>query len=606
MNLYQKPKTCLGKYKINEIAYLPIPNRRDPYGDYHRNYRAVATRFGILISFCDAGTGEELCLLQSHKDEVLSIACSSDGKMIASGNVGKTIQLWESEQLKHTLEGHSDAVTSVVFSPDGKTLASGSKDSTIRLWDTDSGDHESTLEHSGVTSVIFSPDGEMLVSGSNDGTIRLWESETRFGQNRCITTFHSGTDGTSAIFTDNKSEIAVTSVVFSPDSSMLASGHDNGTVHLWNMGTLKSKSRGILEKHTGSIKSLDFSSDGRTLASGSKDKTICIWDTQTGQHLETLQKHTDTVFSVVFRDNQLISESSDGSIRFWSTKTGENNTTLVSGYTSNIESVVFSPNGQMLASISWSSRLEYTLIYLWDVSTGEMKTPIIGNIGNLESVYFSPDSKTLATVEIKEERGAYGRTTNSKAIRFWDISTGEQKAFPTEIETFKSVQFSPDNKTFVGVTASKICFWDIETWKPKEALLAKRNANVESIAFSRDSRRLLSVSTNEVNDTAYSNTQESKTSMFCFWDVETGEPISPPPKEMTDNIESVTFNPDKTKFATVHSDNLIRLWDIDTGKHQSTFEGAQEDIISVAFSLDNCTLACASRNGMILLWDITK
>ena len=73
---------------------------------------------------------------------------------------------------------------------------------------------------------------------------------------------------------------------------------------------------------------------------------------------------------------------------------------------------------------------------------------------------------------------------------------------------------------------------------------------------------------------------------------------------MTDNIESVTFNSDKTKFATVHPDNLIRLWDIDTGKHQSTFEGAQEDITSVAFSLDNRTLACASRNGMILLWEI--
>ena len=75
---------------------------------------------------------------------------------------------------------------------------------------------------------------------------------------------------------------------------------------------------------------------------------------------------------------------------------------------------------------------------------------------------------------------------------------------------------------------------------------------------------------------------------------------------MTNNIESVIFSPDKTKFVSVHSDNLIRLWDVETGKHQSTFEGAQGDIASVAFSSDNRTLACGSRNGKILLWEIRK
>ena len=75
---------------------------------------------------------------------------------------------------------------------------------------------------------------------------------------------------------------------------------------------------------------------------------------------------------------------------------------------------------------------------------------------------------------------------------------------------------------------------------------------------------------------------------------------------MTNNIEFIVLNFDETKFVSVHSDKHIRLWDVETGKHQSTFEGAQEDIASVAFSLDNRTLACGTRNGMILLWDIAK
>ena len=797
MNLYQKPKSILGKYKINEIAYFSNEN-------YSKNYRAVASPFGLLI--CDASTGEELHLLPSH-EEVLSVACSPKGNIIAGGKADNTIQLWDFDRYdphdKHILKGHGGSVTSVVFSPNGEVLASGSNDGTIRLWNASDGSHRSTINHAGVTSVVFSPSGHMLVSGSNNGTICFWESETRFGQNRYITTFDLKDN-------DNKSETTVTSVIFSPNGSTLASGYNNGTIHLWDISTRKNKN---LKGHMDSILSLDFSSDGRTLTSGSKDKTICIWDTERGQHLTTLKEHTDTVFSVVFRGEQLVSESFDRSIRFWNTETGNNEQTLVGGYIGNIESVVLSPDGQTLASIgnmgwdntiihfwdvntgeiktsitekikdlgtvhfspdsrtfiSWneetfhfgdvntgeiktsitekikdlgtirfspdsktllttqkesdphghSSRDRGENIHLWDIDTGEIKTSITEKIKDLGTIRFSPDSKTLLTTQKEADPYGYSSRDSSKNIHLWDIDTGKQKPFITEkvkdlkavhfspdsktlltiqkgsnphgysnrdsdvhihlwdidtgeqkrsitaeIETFKSAQFSldgkkvviigtqkkddpygysrsresdaenihlwdidtdgqkcfipdekatfklvkisPNSKTLVGVTASTIYFWNVETGKYRKATFDENAYNVEPIAFSHDSRLLLSVSTNEINDTDYSNTEESKTNTFCFWNVETGEPISTPPEEMTNNIEFIVFNSDKTKFVSVHSDNLIRLWDVDTGKHQSTFEGAQEDITSVAFSLDNHTIACATKNGMILLWKITK
>ena len=825
MNLYQKPKTILGKYKINEIAY------------FSKNCRAVASPFGILI--CDASTGKEEHLLPSPKNEVLSVAFSPEGNIIAGGKADNTIQLWTNwnnydvPHDEHILKGHDGSVTSVVFSPDGKILASGSNDGTIRLWDASEGSHKSTLKHNGVTSVVFSPDGKILASGSNDGTIRLWESEIRFGQNRCITALDPSTDVTPPIFTDNKSETTVTSVVFSPNGSKLASGYNNGAIHLWNIKNLHNKSIVTLKKHTDSIQSLDFSSDGRTLASGSKDKTICIWDANAAQHLTTLKEHTSTVFSVVFqgeqrvnekrdmqyddaanvrsRGEQLVSESSDGSIRFWNTETGKNEETLTGGYIGNIESVVFSPNGQVLASIGnrdwentiihfwdvntgkiktsitekvedlgtvhfspdsrtfisrktfhfWdantgeiktsitekvknlgtirfspdsktllttlkesdphghSSRDSGEYIHLWDIDTGKIKTSITEKVKDLGTIRFSPDSKTLLTTLKESDPYGYSSRDSGQNIHLWDIDTGEQKPFITEkvkdlkavhfspdsktllttlkgsnphgysnrdsdvhihlwdidtgeqkrsitaeIETFKSVQFSPDgkkvviigtqkeddpyrysrsrennaeniylwdidtdeqrcfipdekstfklvkispnSKTLVGITASTIDFWNVETGKYRKATLDENAHNAEPITFSRDSRLLLCISKNEVNNTNASHTEKSKPSTFCFWDVETGAPISTHLEEMTNNIEFIVLNSDKTKFVSVHSNNLIRLWDVDTGKHQSTFEGAQEDIASVAFSLDNRHLACASRNGMILLWEITK
>ena len=82
-----------------------------------------------------------------------------------------------------------------MFSPDGSTLASGSDSFTVissfdvdavnivvdpapvRLWDVASGQEKATLQgHTGnVSSVSFSPDGSILASGSFDGTILLWD-----------------------------------------------------------------------------------------------------------------------------------------------------------------------------------------------------------------------------------------------------------------------------------------------------------------------------------------------------------------------------------------------------------------------------------------------
>ena len=55
--------------------------------------------------------------------------------MLASGGSDRTIRLWEVQTGRSlgTLEGHSGNVFSVAWSSDGKMLASGSVDRTVRL-----------------------------------------------------------------------------------------------------------------------------------------------------------------------------------------------------------------------------------------------------------------------------------------------------------------------------------------------------------------------------------------------------------------------------------------------------------------------------------------
>ena len=71
----------------------------------------------------------------------------------------------------------------------------------------------------------------------------------------------------------------------------------------------------------------------------------------------------------------------DGSVRFWDMATGSVRNTL-RGYSSNVYSVAFSPEGSTLASGS-----DNTILF-WDVVTGTVRSQLTGHDGNIGSVCF--------------------------------------------------------------------------------------------------------------------------------------------------------------------------------------------------------------------------
>jgi WD40 repeat protein len=77
--------------------------------------------------------------------------------------------------------GHNSDVTTLAFSTDGKLLASGEQYGEIILWDVGTGTKARALtgHEAQVSSVCFSPNGGLLVSGSLDKTIRLWTLDQR-------------------------------------------------------------------------------------------------------------------------------------------------------------------------------------------------------------------------------------------------------------------------------------------------------------------------------------------------------------------------------------------------------------------------------------------
>ena len=69
----------------------------------------------------------------------------------------------------------------------------------------------------------------------------------------------------------------ITSLRFTPDHKLLASGGGDHVINIWDIKTGK-KALGPFRGHKDDVEAIDFSPDGKYMFTSSEDKTIKIWD----------------------------------------------------------------------------------------------------------------------------------------------------------------------------------------------------------------------------------------------------------------------------------------------------------------------------------------
>ncbi|MBG1259620.1 hypothetical protein F8S20_11070 [Nostoc sp. BAE] len=331
-------------------------------------------------------------------------------------------------------------------------------------------------------------------------------------------------------------------------------------------------SKSALTRTWGSVLSAAFSPDGKLLAI-CVDNEIYLWEVANIKQIITCNGHTALVQSLSFSpDGQILaSGSNDQTVKLWNVHTGQCLKTL-QGHTSWVQSLSFSPDGQMLASGSNDQTVR-----LWDVHTGQYLKILLAHTCRVIFVTFNPNRLTLVTAG------------EDQTVRIWDVHTGQcLRSLAIDINWLQSIALSPNGQTLVTASnGTTVKFWDLANGECIKTL-ADYSSYVWAVAFSPDGRILATGS-------------EDKT--VKLWDVVSGECLQSLHGH-SDRVWLLTFNPDGQTLLSASENQTIKLWDIHSGKCLRTLEGYSNWILSVVFSPDGQMLASSSEDQTMRLWDV--
>jgi len=304
--------------------------------------------------------------------------------------------------------------------------------------------------------------------------------------------------------------------------------------------------------------------------------------------------HSSDIYSIAFnQEGQLLASAShyDTIVTLWdiSNPTDPSQLTTLEGHTNGISSVAFSPDGNTLASASYDDT-----VILWDVSyptaPHQLATLKAHNNRDVLSVAFSPDGETLAS-------GSADTT-----VILWDV---RNPAAPSRLTTLEghssdvwSIAFSPDGETLASGSAdATIILWNIKDINAPSQFttLEGHSSDVWGVAVSPDGQILASGSADDTS---------------ILWNIK--NPTFPSQlttlEGYSDWVRNVAFSPDGETLASGSADTTVTLWDVrdpTTPSKIRTLEGHSSDVWSITFSPDGKILASAgSFDHTIILWDV--
>src|SRR5260370_22514794 len=258
--------------------------------------------------------------------------------------------------------------------------------------------------------------------------------------------------------------VPVRCLAYAPDGRTLASGGDDKTVRLWELGG--DTTPRVIRRHDDAVRAVAFTPDGNRLLSGAWDDQTLLSDLKRSRGGVARSRRGQSFGGVwcvaIAPDGQShVTGFANGTIRV----AHRGDVTLVEkGHQWPVNAVAYAPDGWTFAYASHGR-----VIKLWDANLGRPRAPL-GGLDWLRTVAYSGDGCLLASA------GEDG------TIKLWDVSrverdpnatAGVEEAaqWPGHTGRICQVAFLPDIRTLLSVGwGGTVRFWDVASRRQRAAV----------------------------------------------------------------------------------------------------------------------------------------
>jgi WD40 repeat protein/tRNA A-37 threonylcarbamoyl transferase component Bud32 len=322
-------------------------------------------------------------------------------------------------------------------------------------------------------------------------------------------------------------------------------------------------------RHWGAVRCAAFRPDGAVAASGGDDNLIRLWDAMTLEPRGILSGLPFPVHVLAFSpDGKTLACACDqGDWRVWLWDLETKNRVPLKGHGNVVNLLTFSKDGKWLLSAGQDA-----VVIRWDVKTGQLNLRLSLPPG-VRCVALSPDGQHVLSGHV------------DKMLRLWNLDPRQEHHLEGHTALVDCVAFSPDGSRAVSGSQGdgSVRLWHVEQGKQLQQCVLS-GGNDHGLAFTPNGERVVCshgiIRLLDANTLAFVGRAD--------------------PGPMT----GLALSPNNHHALVLGGDNILRLWDLETGKQVRAPSGHAAAVKSVAFAPDGHHLLSGSHDGNVALWDL--